>query len=81
MTSVARADGGYQVATDRGEWHCRSVVLASGACNIPTLPKVAEAVPSSIATFTALDYRKGESFLSLWMAVYGRILAKMFLRH
>ncbi len=57
VTSVARADGGYQVATDRGEWHCRSVVLASGACNIPTLPKVAEAVPSSIATFTPMDYR------------------------
>ncbi len=32
-------------------------MLASGACNIPTLPKVAEAVPSSIATFTPMDYR------------------------
>ncbi len=57
VSSVARADGGYLVATDRGEWRCRSVVLASGACNIPTLPKVAEAIPSSIATFTPMDYR------------------------
>ena len=31
MTSVMTSDDGYRVETDRGAWHCRAVVLASGA--------------------------------------------------
>jgi putative flavoprotein involved in K+ transport len=39
-----KADGdGYRVATDRGDWRCRSVVLATGACNVASVPKIAEA--------------------------------------
>ena len=30
VTSVRRTDDGYQVATDQGEWRCRTLVLASG---------------------------------------------------
>src|SRR5262245_62703574 len=33
VTSVRRTDDGYLVTTDQGEWHSRSVVLATGACN------------------------------------------------
>jgi putative flavoprotein involved in K+ transport len=33
------------------------VVLATGACNLPVLPAVAAAVPSSIKTLTPLQYR------------------------
>ena len=37
---VGRADGdGYLVATDRGDWRCRSVVIATGACNIAACPE------------------------------------------
>ncbi|MGD2071446.1 MAG: NAD(P)-binding domain-containing protein, partial [Gemmatimonadota bacterium] len=32
VTSVRAAGDGYAVATERGEWRCRAVVLASGAC-------------------------------------------------
>jgi putative flavoprotein involved in K+ transport len=57
VTSV-RADGdGYLVTTDKDSWRCRSVVLASGACNIPSVPKLAEAVPPTIAMFTSMQYR------------------------
>jgi putative flavoprotein involved in K+ transport len=31
VTSVRRADGGYRVTTDHGEWRCRTVVIATGA--------------------------------------------------
>jgi putative flavoprotein involved in K+ transport len=48
---------GYVVETDRGSWRCRSVVLASGACNIASVPAVAQALPDSIEQFTPLDYR------------------------
>jgi putative flavoprotein involved in K+ transport len=41
----------------RGDWHARTVVLASGACNIPLVPQLAAAVPPSIRTLTPMDYR------------------------
>jgi putative flavoprotein involved in K+ transport len=57
VTSVRASDGGYLVETDRGDWRCRTVVLASGACNIPRVPVSAEAVPRSITTLTPMTYR------------------------
>ena len=59
-TSISRVDGSYRVATDKGEIRCRSVVLASGAANVPHVPKVREAVPPRIECFTAFDYRNPE---------------------
>jgi len=56
VTSVSRADGGYHIATSDGELHCRSVVLASGAANVPHVPRVQEAVPPQIECRTAFDY-------------------------
>src|ERR1700682_4393331 len=32
VTSVRKIDEGYEVSTDQGEWRCRTVVLATGAC-------------------------------------------------
>ena len=60
VTKLRRNDSGYHVETDQGEWHSRSVVMASGACNIPVVPKIAEALPSSITTLTPSDYRNPE---------------------
>ncbi|NCF28033.1 MAG: NAD(P)-binding domain-containing protein [Gammaproteobacteria bacterium] len=57
VTSVRLSNGGYQVVTDQGEWQCRTVVLATGACNIPNVPAVAEAVPPAINTLTPTEYR------------------------
>jgi putative flavoprotein involved in K+ transport len=57
VTSVAKTDAGYLVSTDQGGWQCRTVVMASGACNIPRIPKIAEALPASIAIMTPMDYR------------------------
>ncbi len=57
VTSVRRDDDGYMVRTDQGDWRARTVVLATGACNIPEIPAVAAAVPASIATLTPVQYR------------------------
>ena len=57
VTSVRQTDEGYHVTTDNGELRCRSVVLASGACNLPNVPALRQAVPASIECFTPLDYR------------------------
>ena len=57
VTSVKRTDEGYHVATNSGDLHCRCLVLASGACNLPSVPALRQGVPSSIESFTPLDYR------------------------
>jgi putative flavoprotein involved in K+ transport len=57
VTSVRSTEAGYLVRTDRGDWRCRAVVLASGACNIARLPAFAKLVPPSIASLTAKEYR------------------------
>src|SRR5262245_55633801 len=41
VMSVRKADAGYLVRTDRGEWRCRTLVIASGACNIACVPDFA----------------------------------------
>jgi putative flavoprotein involved in K+ transport len=57
VTSVKQTDDGYHVSTPNGELRCRSVVLASGACNVASVPALRDAVPVSIQSFTPLDYR------------------------
>ena len=57
VTSVGASDTGYLVATDRGDWQCRTVALATGACNIPSVPALSEAVPEGIATLSSMEYR------------------------
>ena len=56
VTAVSRDENGYRVETDRGDWRCRGIVVASGENNCPKVPSLAEAIPSSIATYTAHDY-------------------------
>jgi putative flavoprotein involved in K+ transport len=57
VTSVRRTDDSYQVATTNGEFRARTVVVASGACNLPSVPSLRTAVPSSILQVTPFDYR------------------------
>ena len=57
VTSVRPSGDGYEVVTDQGTWQCQTVVIATGACNVPQLPAVASAVPPGIATLNALQYR------------------------
>jgi putative flavoprotein involved in K+ transport len=45
-------DGGYQVLTDQGEFSCQAVVVATGACNLPSVPPLAGAVPSAVRQVT-----------------------------
>jgi putative flavoprotein involved in K+ transport len=54
---VRRRDDGYQVTTSQGEIRCRTVVIASGACNQPAVPQFKDAVPASVGQLTPLRYR------------------------
>jgi putative flavoprotein involved in K+ transport len=57
VTSVRSQDDGYLVVTDQFKWQCRSVVLATGACNLPLVPKAADSLPPQITSLTPLQYR------------------------
>jgi putative flavoprotein involved in K+ transport len=59
VTSVRPADdGGYHVTTSRGEIRARTVVIASGACNQPSVPPLTDAVPASVRQLTPFTYRE-----------------------
>jgi putative flavoprotein involved in K+ transport len=57
VTSVRRDGDGYRVATDQGDVACRTVVIASGACNQPSVPRFSDAVPAAVEQLTPFDYR------------------------
>jgi putative flavoprotein involved in K+ transport len=57
VTSVRQTDAGYHIATSNGDLRCRTVVLASGACNVPSVPALRQAVPASVPCVTTFDYR------------------------
>ncbi len=57
VTSVRRVDGGYRITTTRGELQARTVVLAGGACNLPSVPALAQSLPPSVEQLTPFEYR------------------------
>ncbi len=57
VTSVRRTDDGYELTTSHGEIHSRTVVIASGACNEPTVPVFAGMLPPAVEQLTAFAYR------------------------
>jgi len=58
VTAVRRCDTGFEVTTTAGTIRSRSVVLASGAGNIPRVPELAAVVPPSVAQLTPFAYRE-----------------------
>ncbi|HEV3486655.1 MAG TPA: NAD(P)-binding domain-containing protein, partial [Vicinamibacterales bacterium] len=61
VTSVRQTDVGYHIRTSTGELRCRTIILASGACNLPSVPALRAAIPPSVTNLTPFDYRNPES--------------------
>ena len=57
VTAVRRTADGYEVVAGEGTWHCKAVVLATGAFNIAQVPKVSATLPPGIAQLTTVQYR------------------------
>ncbi len=57
VTSLRPAGDGHIVTTSQGEISCRCVVIASGACNVASVPALQASVPPSIEQRTPFDYR------------------------
>lgn len=58
--SVESVNTGFEVATNQGVWTCRTVVIATGAFNQAAVPKIAQAIPDSVASLHSADYRAPE---------------------
>ena len=57
VTSVTQIDDGYHIATNNGDLRCRTLVLATGACNLPNVPSLRAAVPTAVECLTPFQYR------------------------
>ena len=57
VTSVARGDDGYLVHANDEQWQCKALVIASGVCNLPSLPKIYDSLPPQLESISTLDYR------------------------
>jgi putative flavoprotein involved in K+ transport len=55
--SVRAAPRGFQIRANDEVHHARAVVLSTGACNLPAIPRVADAVPAPVTSLTPLTYR------------------------
>jgi putative flavoprotein involved in K+ transport len=55
--AVRATPRGFEIRANDDLLYAQAVVLATGACNLPAIPAVADAVPRSITTFTPLTYR------------------------
>ena len=57
VRSVTRSDGEYRLDAGDKRWQCRALVIASGYCNRPLLPPVADSLPANIHSLHSFDYR------------------------
>ncbi len=58
VRSLRRVAGGYAVETSRGDWRARTVVIATGHCDVPLVPTaMAVALPSGIRQVVPSAYR------------------------
>ena len=81
VTSVARFESGYRVLTERGRWHARTVVIASGACNSACVPKIAASVTPGIVTLTSMQYRNPDQLPAGGVLVVGASATGVQLAH
>jgi putative flavoprotein involved in K+ transport len=57
VTSLRAADTGYDVVTNQGTWHSRTVVIATGACGVASVPDFATAAPAGMDRIVPTSYR------------------------
>ena len=71
VTGVSPEGTGYLVESKRGSWHCQAVVIASGACNLPVVPRLREALPKHIHSLHAQQYRNPDQLADGGVLVVG----------
>ena len=62
---------GYRVETDRGGFEARSVVIATGHCDVPDVPRVAAGLPPDIVQLAPSRYRRASQLPAGGVLVVG----------
>ena len=57
VTSLRPTRDGYRITTSNGEIQSRTVLIASGACNLPAVPALASELPKEVEQLTPFGYR------------------------
>jgi putative flavoprotein involved in K+ transport len=71
VISLRSRHDGYSIISSRGEVVCRAVIIASGACNEPAVPALANALPGSVEQLTPFDYRNPNDVVEGGVLVVG----------
>ena len=50
--------GGFRISASAGQWQSRAVVIATGACDMPFRPAMADALASCVFQIVPSDYRE-----------------------
>ena len=58
VVSVEQTEDRFRVITDRGMWLADSVVIATGYCDLPSVPAASRGLPASITQVVPADYRR-----------------------
>jgi putative flavoprotein involved in K+ transport len=57
VLSVRRTGSNFHVITSGETWHSQAVVIATGHCDVPVVPAMANALPAMIEQITSANYR------------------------
>ena len=58
VTRVTADGSGFSVLTDHHRWFARAVVIATGYCDVPAVPRIAQNLPPDILQLTPSSYRR-----------------------
>jgi len=58
VTAVERDAAGFRVTTSRGSWSAGAVVVATGHCDVPFVPRLASGLPRDVAQVVPTRYRR-----------------------
>jgi putative flavoprotein involved in K+ transport len=71
VLGVERAERGYRVRTDQGDWETPNVVVATGHSDVPFVPKVASGLSSAFHQVVPSHYKNPEQLPSGGVLVVG----------
>jgi putative flavoprotein involved in K+ transport len=58
VTRVRQNEEGYELSTSQGAWRCHQLVIASGACNLASVPPMSAGLAAKVASLTPMQYRR-----------------------
>ena len=71
VLGVERAEGGYRVRTDQGDWEAPNVVVATGHCDVPFVPRAASGLSPRVHQVVPSHYKNPDQLPAGGVLVVG----------